>query len=265
MDIVQKFVDARSCGHFTFDDFIYLVPGGSFVSGTNDETSDLDYRAVVLLNDDYYFGLKQFEHQKIISGEGGINTSNLDLDVEVFEVFSFLRQAINGEIIPFEMLFINPALALISNRIFSPILVNRDLFLSKQVAAKYYGFIQKCIHRMSLPESHFKKEISKFRVREFNYESKEAMNAIKTLRISNELLRGEAPSLMRSDREELMKIKRGEVEKDVILSMIDDLLGENRRLYKESKLVPEKVDFEKAHLFVKGFKKDLYEQMLLSH
>jgi predicted nucleotidyltransferase len=260
MEKIKTFMDVKKPEHYTFSDIEYLVPGGSFVSGTNDETSDFDFRAIVLLEDDYYIGLKKFEHQKLISGEGNINNSNEDMDLEVFELLYFVRRLIEGDIIPFEMIYLPRSLSLLSSRLLQPILDHRELFLSKQIAAKYWGFIHKCLRRMDIPAKDFKKQISVQRVNAFGYETKEAMNAIKVLRLTNELLETGETSLMRKDKAELMQIKRGEWSKSEVIACIEALKSKNKDLFVCSNIIPEKVDFAKANDFYKKYVNFVFEE-----
>lgn len=261
---ITAFIQEKKKENYEVEQVKYLVPGGSFVSGTNDETSDFDFRGIVTLDMDHYFGLRNFTHQKMVSGTHGINMGE-DMDVEIFELFHWLEGLKNGEIIPFEMAHINTDLILSQDPLLLPIFENLPLFLSKKVVGNYYGFVQKCLQRMHLPAKNFKKEISSIRVQKFDYETKEAMNAVKVLRLTNELMKEGQVSLFRSDREELMSIKRGEVSKLDIEKQIRDLLLENKSLFNSCNILPKEPDFEKLNVFFRDYKqKTLKELGMLS-
>lgn len=257
---IMEFVALKKSEHYSLDDFHYVVPGGSYVSGTFDETSDFDFRSIVTLDENHYFGLHQFSHQKMVSGALGMNTKD-DMDVEVFELFTWLKGLIAGEIIPFEMAYIDPKLLLLKGPILTPVLENLDLFLSKKVVGNYFGFVQKCKHRMYLPADRFEKEISKNRVNTFGYETKEAMNIVKILRLTNELMQTGKASLLRPDAEELLAIKHGQLSQFQVEQVIEELLIENKQLFKADNLLPKDTNFEKVSAFVRDYKKFAFQTL----
>lgn len=257
---ILDFIDEKKNGHYQREQIRYMSPGGSFVSGTNDQTSDFDFRGIVTLDEDHYFGLRKFEHQKMISGSQGINNGE-DMDVEIFELFHWLEGLVCGEIIPFEMAFIQPEFILLNNPILFPIFENLDLFLSKKIVGNYFGFVQKCLHRMKLPAESFTKETSTFRVREFGYETKEAMNVVKILRLTNELMTQGYVNLYREDRDELLKIKRGEFPKENLETLIDELLNKNRTLFRSNGIIAKQPEFEKTNSFFRDYRKFAFKEM----
>jgi len=150
---------------------------------------------------------------------------------------------------------------LLQNPVLEPVFQNLPLFINKKVVGNYFGFAQKCKHRMGLPAEQFKKEISMFRVNEYGFETKEAMNVIKVLRLTNELMTTGQVNLLRHDACELLEIKQGLVPKADVEKMIDELLLENKSLFKADNLLSRSYDFDQVHTFVRDYRKFVYSEL----
>lgn len=238
-----------------FEDIIYICQAGSHTSGTNDETSDYDFRGIVLLNEDYRFGLKKFEHVKLTSGKKGINLYQ-DLDLELFSVEKFIETIYLGHFIPAEMLFVEEDFILLKNDWFEKIYKQREIFLSQKINFHYMSYIKGCIKRIFLPIDNVKKEDKKLRILNYGYETKEAMKAIQLLRLTNEFLKTHNLNIYRKDKTELLSIKQGKFTKNQVKSEIDDLLLLNKELEKTTTL-PKNCHFQKVNDFLKNFNKEI--------
>lgn len=82
LDAVRRFVAERTGSNEMADGLIYVCQAGSVISGTNDETSDLDFRGITHMGDRYFLGLKSFEHTKLVGCTEKINAAN-DSDIEL--------------------------------------------------------------------------------------------------------------------------------------------------------------------------------------
>ncbi|MNY85872.1 putative nucleotidyltransferase [compost metagenome] len=251
----------KSEQHF-WDGIIFLSEAGSHLSGTNDETSDLDFRAIVLLNEDYQIGMKKFEHTKLVSGTNKINLHK-DLDVEVFSPQKFVNEAYHGETVCIEMLFTeNPSIYVYNYEWMDPIKKNREVFLSKSIARKYLGYITGCINRALLDPNNnrLKRPDSIERLNNFGYETKAAMNAIKNGRMVLELLNQGTMTLKRPDREELLAIKRGKYTREEFSQISSDLIQEVKSAMETSKL-PDKANFNIVNQLMKDYNKMILKSL----
>lgn len=256
---VEKFLKEKNAPEGTFEGMIYVCQGGSFISGTNDDTSDLDLRAITLLNEDYQIGMNKFQHTKLVSGENNIN-QYLDLDIEIFSPQYFINEAYNGEIVPIEMLYVNPEFVLLQHELFKPLFDNRELFLSKSIVFKYSGFIKKNKHQIQTPIERLKRPDKIERIRLFGYETKHAMKTIQLLRLCIEFLKTKEINLYRQDREELLDIKKGKYPLEQILKEIDELEKELESLLENTDL-PKKPNFDKVNQLHKEYVKQLYRHL----
>jgi predicted nucleotidyltransferase len=256
---IKSFIDQKTGTSEISDGLIYVCQAGSFISGTNDETSDLDFRAVSLLGEDYHVGLKNFDHSKLIAGEGKINSQD-DLDVEIFSPRHFIKEAYYGEIIPFEMLHVTQDFRLFENSdIFGPIMSIRELFLSKALVKRYLRFVQSCYKKSLVPVKNLRRPDKIQRAEMYGYESKDAMNAIKCSRLMIELLTTGEVNLYRKDCEELLDIKRGKYTKPEYVAIIEELIKELEAKLQESQRFSDMPNFERVNNFVKKYNLFLYK------
>ncbi|TYP79224.1 DNA polymerase beta superfamily protein [Paenibacillus methanolicus] len=258
LDKAKRFIADRTGSADLADGLIYVCQAGSVISGTNDETSDLDYRGIVFLDANYFLGLKSFEHTKLVGGTGKINAAD-DLDIELFSPRHFIKEAYHGEIVPFEMMYVSERFQLLRDDRVLPILEARELFLSKALVKRYIGFIKGCCKRALVPADSLKRPDKIARAERYGYETKEAMNAIKCARLMIELLDTGDIRLYRRDREDLLEIKRGKYKRDEYLVIIDDLIAEaESKLHANAKLgnMP---DFDQVNAFLKDYTMWLYK------
>lgn len=81
------------------------------------------------------------------------------------------------------------------------------------------------------------------------FDGKNMMHCLRMLDMAIEILNGEGVNLVRSNREWLLSVRRGEVEYDYIMGFIDDKIAELDEAHKNSKL-PDSVDKEMAHKII---------------
>lgn len=263
-ELKKKAID-KLYEHFpsiTSEQILLMTLGGSHLHGTNDETSDYDFRCVLFLDEKYHFGLEDFKHKKIIGGTNNINQKD-DLDIEVFHLNYFIKKLFEGEFIPFEMLY-SPTLS--ETKLIQPLLDKRELFLSLKVPKKYYGFIQKNINSAFIDIDKAVKRSFRpdkiQRLEEYGYETKFAMKAILGLKICNELLECGDYILDRRniDQQELMDIKNGKYSKQYVQEWIEELDSKQKVLMKETKL-PDSPNYKEINNFMISYQKSLFQEL----
>ncbi len=257
---IENLINNKKDCPVKFDNLIYVCQGGSHIAGTNDDTSDFDFRSIAIPSDDYVIGIDKFEHTKVVTGKNKINQFE-DFDLEIFSFDYFINQAANGEVIPTEMLWVDNKYVHKKSDIMNLLLDNRDLFLSKNVVFRYMGFVIGCINRAFLPIEIVEKDAKRpdriERVRKYGYETKFVMNAIKCLRICVGLLKNNQIELYREDKEELLDIKNGKLghfDKGITEAkkVIYELEQEKECLLQQSSL-PKRVNKELVNKFKKDF------------
>lgn len=252
---IEDFLYEKMGENSLFNDLIYVCQGGSFISGTDDETSDLDFRGIVLLNDNYQIGLAKYDHDKYLSGDQKIN-SFLDLDVELFSTQHFIRSAYHGEIITIEMLYVDDKFVFKRNDIFNDLYNQREQFLSLLYVKKYLSFIKGCYNRSLADVKNLKRKDKIERTELYGFETKYAMNAIKCSRILIEFLTTHELNFYRKDKDELMSIKKGSLSKEEFINMYNELQNEINAKIEETTL-PNKPDYEKINSFTKDYNKKI--------
>src|SRR5271157_537437 len=119
---------------------IYITIHGSWAYGTNIETSDIDYRGIVIPPKEYFFGINDsFE-----------NSVQKDPDLSVFDIRKFFILAIENNPNVLELLFTEPEHHLIVTPAFEKIYNNRELFLSKKAKYSLSGYAYSQFKRIKL-------------------------------------------------------------------------------------------------------------------
>ncbi|MEO2202401.1 nucleotidyltransferase domain-containing protein [Paenibacillus pabuli] len=254
---VREFVSNKIGSDDISNSMIYLCQAGSHISGTNDETSDLDFRAISAPDISTVFGLDAFDHTKLIGGQGKINHKD-DFDVEIYSPREFIKDAYYGEIIPFEMLHVGEEFQLDLAKPFKPLYDRRDMFLSKSVVRKYSKFIDGCFKKSAVPVKSLKREDKIQRATAYGYETKEAMNSIKCLRLMIELLDTGEVNLYRKDREELLDIKRGKYTVEEYHKIYKELREELESKLKENTAIPDRANYKQVNEFLISYMRFLY-------
>jgi len=238
LDVPAKLKD-RNISEDVANNVIYTCLGGSHISGTNDETSDIDLRSITSLTQSYYTGVNKFEHTKLTYNDVGFNQYG-DLDIELFSLYHFLRELYHGEIIPFEMIHVEAKHRLEIPEILSSVFAHKDRFVTKKVLTRYMRFVHKYHQKASL------KGVSKVnrtdrvnRVTMYGYETKYAMNVIKVCEMIQEILSGKAVNLYRNNKDFLLSVKSGYYTQDQYIAVAEDLIKEcNEKIEDSSDIAP---------------------------
>lgn len=242
---VIEFLKNKNVEDVIYNNLGYICQSGSHIFGTNNEDSDLDYRGIVLPNEDYIIGLKEFNHLKLVEGEGNLNLSD-DLDVELFSLKKFIMDLYKGHGIAFEMLFVNDNFIKFTDDRLKPIFNKKELFLSKSFAFHYLSMNNQFERRIDIKVGNIKNPLSIDRIEKYGYETKNASKAIQHLRLLNDFLNTGELNFYREDREELKSIKRGEFSLEDIKYEINTRRPEIESLIENSNM-ERKPDFIKIN------------------
>ena len=143
---------------------VFLTLSGSHAYGMATETSDYDYRGIVIAPMSCYIGLID-KFEQIVDGEtksvythypvGFLqsdprvpgNSSSDAPDMQVMELVKFIRLAINNNPSVLETLFTEESNWLLSLPIMKPLLDNKEKLLSKMVKSSFCGYAVSQLNR----------------------------------------------------------------------------------------------------------------------
>lgn len=206
---------------------IYRCVVGSKAFGLDDENSDTDLRGIYLAPADLQWSLNELPEQ----------LENKDNEECYWELKKFLLLALKAN--PNILECLSTPMVLHSNEIAEELLAMREVFLSKLVYQTYNGYVM----------SQFKKLEQDLRaVGEVRW--KHAMHLIRLLLQGVDILRnGSLQVDVGKDREQLLAIKRGEMQWDAVDKWRLELHKNFEEAFAETKL-PERPDYEKANDFL---------------
>jgi len=136
---------------------ILEIVTGSYLYGTNSETSDKDYVGVFLPSVPYILGFKTIEEVDfsiIDKDERGKNTSKA-LDRKLYEFRKFMKLAMENNPNITETLFVNPDNIVFCNDVGKELLKRRHLFPYKGLKQKFCGYAFAQRHKMAVKKDNF--------------------------------------------------------------------------------------------------------------
>lgn len=211
---------------------IYKIIYGSKAFGTNDSNSDIDMRGIMLPTITEALSLKQ---QDLFNKEN---------DEYYYSIQKFLRLALKSNPSVIDWLYVSYKNMFIVEKEAEILLDNKKMFLSKEIYHRTKGYAFSEFNRaIKLGD---KGEKRKEIIKKFGYDTKSAMNCIRTLQQGSELLLTENLILPRPNAKELKKIKKGIIQKKELDLMFKKEMDNLEKAYKQSNL-PEKVDYEKVN------------------
>jgi predicted nucleotidyltransferase len=256
MKEMNEFLKRRNVDEKVIENIGYVAPAGSILFGTNNQDSDRDYRGIVIPTKEEIYGLKSFEFSKIAEGKGGINLKN-DLDIELYSLKKFFNGLIDGNPIEMEMLFVPEITMVKKDEILNEIFERKYEFISKKFIHRYLsmniGFVKKID---SIP-SNLKNPLSKKRIENFGFETKNASKALQHLYLLDEYLETSNLILFRKEKQKLLDIKNGKYQKSEIVEEINFLTRKIEEK-KEFSQIPIKPDYNSVNgMYVNVVKKIL--------
>lgn len=213
---------------------ILAVRHGSRAYGTNIETSDHDFKGIVIAPKKFYLGLSSFEHTSFKDEEQ-------HAEAELFEFKKFVRlaQDCNPNII--EILWVDPSDRVIVKPQGQRLINARRSFMSRKIAKTFVGF---AVSRLQ----HLKRNFSCGSIKDL---SKDAYHVIRLLTSCLDALETGELNVRCKDPARILMIRNGQWSLDSITKSAEDLIASINCAVKKSPL-PEDVDREKIDEFVVG-------------
>ena len=176
---------------------------GSRAYGLNNENSDTDIRGIYILPIEMQIGI--FSQKEMVIHNIGKEDSNF------FSLKKFIEVLIRSGPNAIEMLFPPANTILRINDYGESLLKNKDIFLSQQVRKTYYNMTINNIRDALNIEL---KSHNEYREK-YNYDTKQAANALRTIRFGTELLEtGKITVHRTNDKNELLNLRNGKYTAD---------------------------------------------------
>lgn len=197
---------------------IYVTRAGSDAYGTAVPGSDHDIRGIAVPPTMDLFGFnppfEQFEQKS-------------PNDVVVYDIRKFMRLASEGNPNIIEMLFTDDADRIFINQQGVRLIMERDKLLTKVTADRFCAFALSRVPELERSAKRRKYTTTEEtrrdeRIKEFGYDTKDAMHAVRVIRMAREMLEGKGLIVKRPDAAELLDILNGKWSLDEVTSWIGE-------------------------------------------
>jgi predicted nucleotidyltransferase len=179
-------------------DLLFLGLSGSHATGTATEKSDQDVRGVFLPPWNVLVGLDKLE------------TIELEPDIVMHSLRKFVKLCAQGNPNMLDWLFMpDECVWIIAPQFKGHIRGNREMFLSKQLHARFRGYAHGHLQKMERGVTRHLGEKRKQDILEFGYSTKNAMHMIRLARMGCEVLETGVYRTRRPDAAELLDIRAG--------------------------------------------------------
>lgn len=206
---------------------------GSYLYGTNTETSDKDYCSVLIPS------VEEILESKIglttIEPTHEICEGKENCDHTRFDIFDFFHRAMRASPTVVEWLFIPKDKIITSCWQWEKIIEYRDSFLSKRVYQSFLGYSYSEEKAIFLQSPHMGDKRKK-QFEQFGYSPKNAMNCVRLLQQGIELLDTKTITFPRTNSEFLKEIKNGIANINSIKSLIGNLRKDLQHSFEDSEL-----------------------------
>lgn len=209
---------------------------GSRAYGLAKEDSDYDLIGCCIGDMKHYFGIERLEQYQKKNGE---------VDATIYEIRKFFRLLLDQNPTVLSSLFVMPDHFLIISSSGKEIIKKRDSFLSKAAYKPFSGYAYGQLKRMTHHDAEKMTGKRKAEFEEHGFSAKNAMHLIRLLKMGIILMKEGILRVYWEDNEleELKNIRSGKWSLDRIQKYADELFKEADDLYRNSKLLPEKVDY----------------------
>lgn len=151
---------------------ILEIVTGSYLYGTNTETSDKDFVGIFLPTEEYILGFKRIEEVDfsiIDKDENGKNTANA-LDRKLYEFRKYISLAKDNNPNVLELIFCNKENIVFINDVGKELIKMRHQFLHKGLKQKFIGYAIAQRHKMVIKKDNFFDLLNSLSyLRTFNY------------------------------------------------------------------------------------------------
>lgn len=210
---------------------IYGIKAGSHLYGTTTPESDEDYRGVFVPGVDKVLG---FSSVDVLSESDG-------LDIMLHEIRKFAILCLNGNPNILDWLFAPDDCVIFNSDHFDHLRINRDLFLSRKLMPRFYGYVKGHLSKMERGVTRHLGEKRKADIDKHGYSTKNALHLIRLARMGCEAIETGKYNVRREDADELLAIRRGEWDLARINEEGNRLLGRMESAVSSSPL-PEEPD-----------------------
>lgn len=228
---------------------ILLGKVGSHAYGTATETSDLDYKGIVIPPVNYFLGLNSFDGYDKSGGKNYKNTSE-DVDVTLLHINKFVKDAMAGVPNNLELLFLNENDYIYLNDFGKDLIDIRHKFLSKQIMKKFGGYAKSQANKLKQLQSNGKARADL--LYSYGYDAKFYTHTIRLLEMAIEILKDGDFTTKRPNADYLIQLRNGIHTLDEALVNIEKLEKELSIAY-ENSLIQETPDFDFINSFLVDF------------
>lgn len=136
---------------------ILEMVSGSFLYGTNTETSDKDYYGIFMPDVEYILGFRRCEEvdYSIISKDDKDKNKSDAVDRKFYEFRKFIKLAMENNPNIIEIIFVNPENTLFINELGKELLSIKHLFPNKGAKQKFLGYAFSQKHKMVIKKDHY--------------------------------------------------------------------------------------------------------------
>lgn len=192
---------------------------------------DIDTMAICVPPEDYYTGLFQY------SSRGTKEIKRDEWDIVIYEAKKAISLLMKGNPNVLSMLWVEENHYIKKTYAGELLVANRHLFAGRHVYRSFIGYAHAQMKKMETYErqGHMgakRKEL----IKKFGYDTKNAAHLIRLLRMGIEFLKDGELYVMRHDRDELLKIKRGEWSLTEVKAEADRLFKTCEEVYISSEL-----------------------------
>ena len=225
---------------FTFPDhLIHLFVGGSELHGAKVQgTDDLDIYGLYIEPPEMIVGLESMPHFVWSTAGNERRNGPKDVDITLYSLKKWSGLACKGNPTALHFLFTKSALR---NKIWSEILQQKDVFLSRSCVPQFLGFADAQLKRMTGKLGRGKKGQRPELEEKYGYDVKAGMHVLRLLYECQELVSTGKITLPRPERELLIRARTGKFSMEKVLTMAQKLFAECEEAARRS-VLPEKVD-----------------------
>lgn len=233
---------------------VFLTEFGSAAYGTRVPGSDEDIRgiAVAPLTDMFGFStpFEQYEQDHP--------------DLVIYDIRKFMRLAVKGNPAILEILFTHPSSWLFSHQIGLDLIRFRESFITVEAAFRFQKYALSRLPEIERTLKNGLEWAAKYDagqivtppdpnptraalIAKYGYDTKEAMHAVRIIRMAKEMVEGKGVIVRRPDAEELVAIRNGSMEASQVIDYVKLMGAAVEDLAKTSKL-PRKADRDQLDL-----------------
>ncbi len=216
---------------------------GSIVNGmySPDSIDDVDAFLVVIPDEEYYFGLKEF------GSRGTVEIKEGKYDIVVYEMRKFIRMLEQGNPNVLSTLWTRSEYHFLQTTALETLAENRGLFVGKHVYRSFCGYAYSQLKRLktgAYTDKSYQCTKRREMFQHLGFDAKAGAHLVRLLRLGVEFLQTGSMSVYRPDAAELLQIKCGEWSLTRIESEANRLFARAKEAYEKSPL-SENVDSDK--------------------